>query len=130
MRWRISELAGVPMIRLWRDQAGVLLIAFIALDVLIFTATRTVGASLNAAQPVTGQLIGLALDALLVWRIWRGGRVAWTVLLILTAGLLLLVVMAAAWPWSGELVVMLAVLASQTVILLSPAVRGHLRPGR
>jgi hypothetical protein len=118
------------MSRLWRQQAGTLLLAFITLDVLTLAATRTVGASLNAGQPAAGQLIGFALDGFLVWRIWRGGRVAWTVLLVLTAGLLLLVILGAGWPWPAYLVVMLAILAAQTSILLSPAVRGHVRADR
>jgi hypothetical protein len=121
---------GCSMSRLWRQQAGTLLLAFITLDVFTLAAMRTVGASLNAGQPATGQLIGLALDGFLVWRIWRGGRVAWTVLLVLTAGLLLLLILAAAWPWSAYLLVMLAILGAQTIILLSPAVRGHLPAGR
>jgi hypothetical protein len=118
------------MIRLWREQTRMLLIAFIALDALILAATRTAGAGLNAGQPIAGELIGFAIDGLLVWRIWRRGRVAWTVLLIFTAGLLLLAFLGAARPWSAELIAMLAILGAQTIILLSPAIRGHLRPGR
>lgn len=113
--------------RAWRRQADWLLVAVVVLDGLTFVYTRTAGASLNASQPVAGQLFGLALDGLLVWRIWRRGRIAWTVLLILTGLTLVLILLGAVWPFSPYLLGLLAVIVTQTVLLLSPAVRDHIR---
>jgi len=73
------------MVRAWRGRAEWLLLVFMVLDGLTVAYTRTAGARLNAGQPIGRQLIWLALDGFLIWRIWRRGRIAWTVLLILTA---------------------------------------------
>jgi hypothetical protein len=115
------------MVRRWRGQAGWLLLAFMVLDGLTLAYTRTAGASLNTGQPMGEQLIWLALDAFLVWRIWRRGSIAWTVLLILTASQLILILVGAIWPYPPYLVGLLAVIAAQAALLLSPAVRGHVR---
>jgi hypothetical protein len=115
------------MVRAWRQQAGALLVAFMVLDLLTFIYTRTAEASLNAGQPVAGQLLWLALDGFLAWRIWRHGRVAWAVLLALTAILLLLIVLGSVWPWSPHVLGFLAILAAQTMLLISPAIRMHVR---
>ena len=101
--------------------------AFMVLDGLTFAYTRTAGASPNAGQPIAGQLIWLALDGLLVWRIWRRGRIAWTVLLILTGLPLILILLGAVWPFPPYLLGLLAVIVAQTALLLSPAVRDHIR---
>jgi len=60
------------------------------LDWLTLLYTDTAGASLNASQPMAGQLIWLVLEGVLVWRIWPRGRLAWTVLPALTGLLLIL----------------------------------------
>jgi hypothetical protein len=117
----------VNVVQAWRQQASWLLITFMVLDVLGVVYTRTAGASLNAGQPITGQLIWLALDSLLAWRIWRHGRLAQIVLLILRASLLLLVVISAGWPWPPYLLGVLAITSAQTMLLVSPAIRDHVR---
>ena len=113
------------MVRAWHQQASSLLIMFMLLDALSVIYTRTAGASLNAGQPITGQLIWLALDSILAWRIWRRGRLAWTVLLILRALFLALVLIEAPSPLTPYLLGALAIPAAQTVLLISPAIRGH-----
>jgi hypothetical protein len=113
--------------RAWRTQADWLLVTFMVLDGLTLVYTRTVGGSLNANQPIAGQFIWLALDGLLVWRIWRHGRIAWIVLLTLTGLLLILILVGAVWPFPPYLLGLLAVTVAQTALLLSPAVRNHIR---
>jgi hypothetical protein len=115
------------MVRAWRGRADWLLLAFMVLDGLTLAYTRTAGASLNTGQPIGRQVIWLALDGFLVWRIWLRGRIAWTVLLILTASQLILILVGAVGPFPPYLVGLLTVIAAQTALLLSPAVRGHVR---
>jgi len=115
------------MVRAWRDRVDWLLLAFVMLDVLTLAYSRTAGASLNIGQPVGRQLIWVALDCFLVWRIWRRGRIAWAVLLILTVLPLLQILVGAVRPFPPYLVGLLAVLAVQTALLFSPAVRGHVQ---
>lgn len=115
------------MIRKWRATPRQLLGAFVALDILLLIYTRTAGASLNAGQPVSGQLAWTALDGWLVWRIWRHGRVAWAVLLVLSVLPLLQMAVGAVWPWNLYVLGLLALAVAQVALLLSPAVRHHLR---
>jgi hypothetical protein len=96
------------------------------LDVLGVVCARSAEA-LNAGQPVTDELLWLALGGFLAWRVWRHGRMAWVVLLILTAAFLPLVPASPAWPFPLDLVGIFAIPAAQTVLLLSPAIRRHVR---
>jgi hypothetical protein len=87
--------------------------------------TRTVGASENAGNPVGGQLLWVALEAFLVFRIWRGGRVAWGVLvalLLVGVAVPVLLLPADAVGYLGPIV---AATGLQCLVLLSPPVRAH-----
>jgi hypothetical protein len=71
--------------------------------------------------------VWLALDAWLAWRSWRRGKIAWAVLVVLTGSLVLLMTIAAAWPWGWYLAGIQVFLVAQLTLLLSPAVRRHVR---
>lgn len=118
------------MVKAWRTAARPMLAGFLALDVLFLVYTRTFGTGLNAHQPISRQVVWLALDAWLAWRIWRRGRIAWTVLVVITGSLVLLIVIGAAWPWGWYLLGIQLLLVAQLILLLSPAVRRHVRESR
>jgi hypothetical protein len=116
------------MTRMWRTGAGPLLVGFMLLDVAIFAYTETAGARINAHFDLTAQQTGwTVLDAFLVWRVWRGGRAAWAVLFGLNLIALALLV---AGAWSAYASALWAFGIAQIVILLTPAVRHHVRQGQ
>jgi hypothetical protein len=125
----VLSLPEVNVVQTWRQQAGSLLITFMVLDVLSVVCARTAGASLKTDQPtIEAQLIWLALDSLLVWRIWRHGRrLARIVLLIVRAATVLLIAVTAAWPWPWYPWGAIAITAAQATLLVSPAIRHHVR---
>lgn len=114
------------MTRLLRDRAGRLLAAFLVLDVAIWVYTATAGSRLNAGTEVNPQqFLWTAVGLFLVWRVWRGSRIAWALLL----GINLLVV-AELFFGLGRLSVYVSGLwvciVAQLVVLLAPAIRHHL----
>jgi len=121
--------------RLWRRQPGMLLIAFELLDGLSFLFVRAVGpyaAQVAGSQwpALIGQVFWLALNGFLAWRTWRRGRVAWGVLLALTAipALTFLVGLSTAGTaWLAFRLVVGTILVTQGVLLCSPALRNHVR---
>jgi hypothetical protein len=84
------------MLRIWRSGAGALLWSYLLLAVLELAYIRHVGSRLNAGMGVNigfetvggtrqaGWLAGFALEAFLIWRVWRGSVLAWVALLALT----------------------------------------------
>jgi hypothetical protein len=104
-----------------------MLTAFVLLNAVIVTYTRTVGASPNSHPPLGAQLLWLALDTWLAWRVWHGGRTAWGVLVALSAVALITILLGAVWPWGPYLTGLVLLLAVQTLLLLSPPVRHHVR---
>lgn len=109
--------------RAWRQQAGTLLIIFMVL----VGVTTVYGALTNAVQPLPGIPMWLVLYSFLVWRIWRyrssGARDA---LLVFSAlGMLLLI--RAVFRWSPDLLGASGLFTAQLVLLLSPAIRHHVR---
>jgi hypothetical protein len=120
----------VNVVQTWRQKAGSLLITFMVLDVLgAVYARAAAGASFKADQPtIEVQLIWLALDSLLVWRIWRHRRrLARIVLLIVRAATVLLIAVTVAWPWPWYAWGAIAITAAQAALLVSPAIRHHIR---
>jgi hypothetical protein len=115
------------MTRIWRHDARVLLIAFLVLDIALVVYTQTAGAAVNGhnAGLASQQAGWTLLDAFLVGRVWRGGRIAWAVLLVLNLILLaMLLLLAPAWTaYDAPLIVFLA---AQLLVLVAPAVRHHL----
>ncbi|MFO7960430.1 MAG: hypothetical protein R6U94_05750 [Nitriliruptoraceae bacterium] len=116
--------AGLSVARLLR--------LVVVLDVLTVVYSRTVGAELNASWPLSNQLFWIGLHALLAYRVWRGGRLAWTLLFVLKAGpALLLLALATATPSDGSFsyVAPLALAGlTQAGLLLLPRVRAHVHP--
>lgn len=118
---------------LWRSRAGVLLSAVVVLEasILVYAETagahtRIVGVIWNESTSSTGFLLAVCtVEAFLVWRVWRGGSVAWFFLLYLvglSAGKTLAAVVSSFGLYSlGLLVLLLA----QFTLLISPAVRGR-----
>ena len=109
--------------RVWRQQAGTLLIIFMVLAVV----TMVYGVSRNAGPTIPGMLMWLALYSLLAWRIWRrrssGARD--TLLFFSALGMLLLI--RAVFRWSPDPLVAGGLAIAQFVLLLSPAIRAHVR---
>lgn len=109
--------------RAWRQQAGTLLIIF----VVLVAAFAVYGAISNAGQHLPGALVWLVLYSFLAWRIWRyrssGAR---DVLLVFSAiGVLGLI--RVVFRWSPDLLGASVLFTAQFVLLLSPAIRRHVR---
>jgi hypothetical protein len=117
------------MARLWRRDAGPLLVAFLLLDLAIFVYSQTAGARLNSGPDLAAQQIAwTTLDVFLVWRVWHRGWWAWAILFALN--IFLLAAMLVGWS-SGRYVIGLVVfVAAQTLILLAPAVRHRVSRGQ
>ena len=141
------------MLRIWRGGAGALVWSYLLLDVLELAYTRHLGRSLNAGMGVNigfetvggtrqaGWLAGLALEAFLCWRVWRGGVLAWAALLTLTGWSLLVWGTAFVVQLHGHsgmtghetgnaspyLLGLLGFSAAGLVLLTSPAIRGRTR---
>jgi hypothetical protein len=105
-----------------------LIVAFAVLDVLTFVVTRP-AEQYASHVPIADQLVWLALDSLLAWCLWRRSRAAWAILLVITAFPLLgsLVAMFAVWSWPAYGQALAAIVAAQTMLLISPAIRDHIR---
>jgi len=123
------SLPEVNVVQTWRQKAGSLLITFMILDVLIVVYTRTAGASFKSDVPtIWSQLQWLLLDSFLVWRIWRhGGRRARIFLLIVRAAGVPAIAVFVAWPWPWYFWGGIAITAAQAALLVSPAIRHHVR---
>jgi hypothetical protein len=109
--------------RAWRQQAGTLLIIFMVLAAV----TTVYGAIRNAGQPIPVILMWLVLYSFLAWRIWRhrSSRARDALLVFSALGVLLLV--RAVFRWSPDLLGASGLSAAQFVLLLSPAIRHHVR---
>ena len=116
---------------LWRSHTGVLLSAVLVLEALIFAYAKTVGPHIRGlgifwSASNTGFLLAAcAVDAFLMWRVWRGGSVAWFILLYLVGvsaeKTLFAIVSAFDLYGLGLLVLLLA----QFTLLISPAIRAR-----
>src|SRR5215469_11039001 len=83
------------MTGIFRTRAGLLLTAFMLIDLAMWAYTETAGSRLNAGTNLTGQQFAwTALDVFLVWRVWRGGRAAWSFLLGVNVLILVMMVLA------------------------------------
>ena len=120
----IFRLQEVDMGRVWRQQAGTLLIMFIVLAAV----TMVYGIIRNAGQHIiSGILLWLVVYTYLAWRIWRHrSSRARDALLVLSAlgvfGLIRVV-----FHWSPDLLVASGLCTAQFVLLLSPAIRRHVQ---
>lgn len=116
----------MTLTRAWRERPDILLAVCVALEVVLLLDISIAGAQLNAGHSVGQRLGWTLLDLFLIYRISRGGRTAWAVLLaLLVLPLAAVVFGTAGWiGWYGSGIVILVV--AETTLLLSPAVRGHL----
>jgi hypothetical protein len=113
--------SGGLLARTWRHGAGPQLAVLFLLGALITVLGRPVGGSLAAR--VTGDVGSLLLLGFLVWRVWRGGRIARGLLIFrFLGGYFGLVLSAARW-WNLVLVAGLAAHLICLAVLVSPAVR-------
>lgn len=114
--------------KIWQDRTGALLLLYLALDWVPSVNAWATGGS--QAGPFGRFLVWFAVDAFLVWRIWRGGKNSWAILLVLTVFSVILILIGAVWPWSPPIYLQAAAATAQLSLLLSPAVRRHLQTGR
>jgi hypothetical protein len=111
------------MLRLWRTSAGPPLVTFLIIDLAIIFYTSTAGARVNTTAGHAQVLLGTAIDVFLVWRVWRGGVVAWAVLL----GLDLLLAALLLGALSTYVIPLFALVLAQVLLLLVPTVRDRIR---
>jgi hypothetical protein len=88
------------MARTPRRNVGLLLVIFMLIDIAIWLYTATAGAQLNAHIDLTAQQAGWTIiDGALVWRVWRGARWAWLLLIAMNAALLAELLIGGAWTF-------------------------------
>ena len=117
------------LLRTWREQPGPLLAAFLVLYALSAPTAFTLTSDLGGKPAVLISIPWLILVPFLTWRVWRGGRIS-RVLLIVNG------VLGYAWIalhlarlWRPLDAWLLASLAAQVALLVSPAVYQRTRPG-
>lgn len=114
------------LLRVWREQPGPLLAAFLVLYALSGPAAYRAGPGRPA---VLISIPWLVVVALLTWLVWRGSRVS-RVLLIVNAILGYAgIALHLARLWRPLELWLLADFAAQAALLASPAVYQHTRPG-
>lgn len=83
----------------------------------IFAYTETAASRLNSGTDLTAQQVAwTALDAFLVWRVWRGGRMAWGVLLVIN---LIVLAQMLFGGWTAYASALWVFVIAQTLILLA-----------
>ena len=109
---------------LWRDSAGQVLWLVACLELGRLGYIGTAGAEWNDADDLAQVAWWTALGLFLVWRVWRRGAISRVLLLMLTAGPILMVVLFMTDP-TGYVAGLLGFGVVQVILLLSPAVRSH-----
>jgi hypothetical protein len=107
------------MLRIWRSGAGYLLAMCFILDFQEIMYPGTTSSALTAL----GIFCWFALRGFLLWRVWRGSSLAWTILQAWNGCILALTVLGSSWPWSLSALGLVAVTVVQIAILFSPAAR-------
>ena len=98
---------------------------FVPLALLIMFGPLVV--MLIDGDPIHPSVSGLAILALLLVGVSRGSAVAWTLLLVWSGFVFLVVLIAIGWPWSFGAVLLLAQSLACALLLLSPSLRRHVR---
>jgi hypothetical protein len=94
---------------------------------VLVALTVVYGAIRNTGLAISGILMWLVVDSYLTWRIWRHrSRAARDALLVFTA-LGVLGLIRVAFRWSPDLLVTSSLGTAQFALLLSPAIRLHVR---
>jgi hypothetical protein len=112
----------------WRSGRGTMLLVFAGLEALAvassYANSARIHAIFNPKWTLVVQVPQLAVYAFLVWRAWHGGRIAWGLLALLTAGTLIesLAILVSS-PRSLYSMWLAAVLVAQFIVLMSPVVR-------
>ena len=114
--------------RIWYEQPGTLTALYLALEWLPFVVARVQGDIQDTPLPRALRIF--AIVAFLAWRIHRGGRVSWAILMLASVWNLAAVVLGAVAPWSPLYVLEVAQAAVQLCLLFSPAIRNRLGPVR
>ena len=128
------------MSRLWRERTRAVLLVHVLLGVLADAYVHAYGRSFNGGQGLQvafmsvgathpgGELLGFAIDAFLAWRVWRGGSIAWALLMFLNT--LFAVVGVAAIAIAGGSVYLTGLVVfdlAGLLLLTSPTVRRRFR---
>jgi len=116
-------MPGERVWMLWRYGAPELIISCLGLELVLLAYQLYLG----PAAGLRALIFWTALEMFLLWRIWRGGKVAWVVLVLLDAAAVGVLVLGQAWPWDWSGTGLLAIVAAQLIMLVSPAVRHHLQ---
>jgi hypothetical protein len=120
---RSLRLRRGRMLRIWRSGAGYLLAACFVLDFQELMHQRAASVSLTAV----GIFCWFALRGFLIWRIWRGGSLAWTVLMAWNGCILAITVFGSSWPQSPSTLALIIITIIQIATLFSPAIRKQIR---
>lgn len=105
-----------------------MLLVFAGLEALAVVSSYAYSARIHAIFNPKWTLVvqapQLAVYVFLIWRAWHGGRIAWGLLALLTAGIMTesLGILVSS-PRSLYSMWLAAVLVAQFIVLLSPAVR-------
>jgi hypothetical protein len=116
---------------LWRSRAGVLLSAVFVLDASLFVDAKTVGPHIRGlgvfwgASNTSFLLAACAVDAFLMWRVWRGGSVALFLLLYLVGVSAGQTISAMVSSFDLYGLGLLVLLLAQFTLLISPAIRAR-----
>jgi hypothetical protein len=110
--------------RAWHQQAGTLLIIFMVLAAV----TTVYGIMRNAGQHIiSGILLWLVVYSYLAWRVWRHRSSGARDTLLVFSALGVLGLIRVVFRWSPDLLVASGLFTAQFVLLLSPAIRRHVR---
>jgi hypothetical protein len=116
-------VGGAEMRRVRMSSAGSLIHAWLALNLGVLIYLMWGNGNSGLAEP----LIWYEGCCFLLWRVWRGSRIAWTLLLVMNSLGLIVLLSGSLWPWALSVTLLMAVFATQLAILASPAVRRRLR---
>lgn len=109
--------------RIWRSEAGVVLLAYFILRLAAFGCGALAHPGPRAMQsPLSQQVPWLLLAAFLTWRVWRGGRISRTILVLDGMGSFVKAAHLGPDGWNLSVLCLLAIYTAQIALLLSPAV--------
>jgi hypothetical protein len=120
--------------RIWRSEAGVVLLACFVLRLAALGCIALAHPGLRAQQvPLSQQPPWLLLEAFLTWRVWRCGRISRVLLILDAMGSFAKTAFLGSGGWNLSVLALLAIYAAELALLLSPAVylrtRKEMPPG-
>jgi hypothetical protein len=107
-----------------RPGADEILLVFLLLDAIGFICS---GLS-HSASPRNSPLPLFLVDAFLVWRVSRGGRISRIILITGSGAVYAVTALAVARLWDAAVVALVIISAAQIALLVSPPVYGRTRP--